>query len=194
MLKPLYCVLGLSALPLPVSVVSVAVGQEFRRGDQPSHQITRIYDRVADSTRLTLVVPGSSRPFGLKSRAWLDISLAYKGTIMRNIPTSVVLTFESFTPSRGGWAFAKPRELRVSSGKRVLAKIPASSYQKRRVRLLDSGRREILSYTLPTDQFVNMAAESELNLQVGGGTIRLRQRMELLRAIAHLLMAVERGK
>jgi hypothetical protein len=75
--------------------------------------------------------------------------------------------------------------LRVKSGESVKLELPAAEYEKLRVGLFDPGRREMLSFRIPTGLFVAMAAEPELELKAGDASMRLRGRaMEMLRDVA----------
>jgi hypothetical protein len=94
----------------------------------------------------------------------------------------VILTLECITPARGGWAFAHPPMLRVRSGKTIKLEVPAAHYDRLRVGLFDAGRREELSFRIPTEQFTGLAAEPEVEFKAGNASIRLRdERMEMLR-------------
>ena len=98
-------------------VMPSVVAQDFRAhlGGRASYQVTTLYDRVTDSTRVMVSLPASTRPFGLGSRVWLDAHFTFPGRRLQAAPEFVVLTLESWTPSRGGWAFAHPAKLRVES-------------------------------------------------------------------------------
>jgi hypothetical protein len=148
------------------------------------YETTTNYDRLTDSTRVTVVLKGSSRPFGLGSRVSLDLSFTYPGVHLTAPPEAVVLTLESFTPARGGWAFAHPQQLRVRSGKTVKLEVPAAHYAQLRVGLFDAGRREELSFRIPTEQFTPLAGEPEVEFKAGNASIRFRDaRMEMLREV-----------
>jgi hypothetical protein len=171
------------------SVPPMVQAQGFElRAKTAAYQASRVYDRLTGSTRETFTLEESSRRFGLKSRVWLDVSFTYPGRRLTVAPEAVVLTLTSFTPARGGWAFARPHKLRVVSAKKVMLEAPAADYEKLRARLFDSGRRETLSFDIPTEQFVAMVAEPEIELKSGNARMRLRQRgMEMLREIARRL-------
>jgi hypothetical protein len=118
----------------------------------------------------------------------LDVSFTYAGSRLTVPPEAVTLTLESFTPSRGGWAFSHPQALRISSGKTLKLEVPAADYEKLRVGLFDAGRREVLSFRIPTGEFVGMTTEAELELKAGKARIRLRDRgMGMLREVARRL-------
>lgn len=166
----------------------------FTRPRESFYSITRVHDRVTDSTRVTAVWQESSRRFGLKSRAWLDVSFAYAGRRMTAPPAVVILTLESFTPARGGWAFARPQKLRVRSGRSMKVDVPAAQYVKRPVSLFDTGRREMLSFRIPTDQFAAIVAQPELDLKAGNASFRLSGwKMDMLRDVVASMTAMGRG-
>lgn len=121
-----------AALLLAVPMATMAGTQSFR-ADQASdeaYEVTTIYDRLTDSTRVTVALKGSSRPFGLGSRIWLDVSFTYAGPRLTIPPEAVVLTLAGFTPARGGWAFAHPQRLRIRSGETLELAVPATEYEK----------------------------------------------------------------
>lgn len=170
--------------------VPAAVAQEFRaraRADK-SYPVTRLYDRVTDSTRVSTWIGSSRRPFGLGSRVWLSASFTFPGRRLRTSPAVAVFSLESWTPARGGWAFARPRELRVETGKVRIATIPAAAYVKRPVHLFDRGRSEELSFHLTQDEVTRLAGEPELVLKAGGASLRLdKHQMERIRALAKVM-------
>ena len=108
-------------------------------------------------------------------------------------PAFVVLTIESWTPGRGGWAFAHPQSLHIQSGDSIRLDVPATGYMKRRVHLLDSGRQEVLWFDIPSTDFTRLAGAPELTLRVGNARIRVRQRMEMLREVLRRMTPLERG-
>jgi hypothetical protein len=166
----------------------------FTRPGEDFYSITRVHDRLTDSTRVTAIWRESSRRFGLKSRAWLDVSFSYAGRRMTAPPAVVNLTLESFTPARGGWAFAHPRKLRMRSGKTMKLDVPAAQYLKRQAALFDTGRREMLSFQIPTDQLAAMVARPELELEAGNASFRFRARqMDMLRDMVIRMTTTERG-
>lgn len=90
--------------------------------------------------------------------------------------------FESFTPSRRGWAFARPQQLRIRSGDAVMLEVSPSEYIKRPVHLFDSGRRDALSFRIPAQQFAALASKPEIKLKAGNASVRLdERRMGVLR-------------
>jgi hypothetical protein len=182
--------------PLAPTAVPSVLAQDFRthvRTDN-SYVLSRLYDRVTDSTRVAAVLSAGSRPFGLGSTAWLMAAFTYQGRQLQAPPPFVVLSLESWTPSRGGWAFAHRRELRVEKGKIRLATIPAAGYVKRPVHLFDRARREELSFHIKPAQLAALADEPELVLKAGPATVRLDQRrMERLRALVRMMIIPDRG-
>jgi hypothetical protein len=178
-------------LAVPAAVPVRAQSFQADRASDAAYEVSTIYDRVTDSTRVSVALKGSSRPFGLGSRVWLDVSFTHSGPRLTVPPEAVVLTLESFTPARGGWAFAHPERLRVESGESVKLELPATEYEKLPVGLFDAGRREMLSFRIPTGQFVAMAAEPELELKAGDARMRLRGRaMDMLRDVARRIKPV----
>jgi hypothetical protein len=182
---------GATVVVLQLAVpTAMARAQNFRadRGSDAPYEISTIYDRLTDSTRVSVALKGSSRPFGLGSRIWLDVSFTHPGPRLTVSPEAVVLTLRSFTPARGGWAFAHPERLRVVSGESVKLELPAAQYEKLRVGLFDAGRREMLSFRIPTKELVAMAAEPELELKAGNARMRLRGRaLDMLRDVTRRL-------
>ena len=169
------------------------------REDQRSaeeYRVLELYDRVTDSSRVVATIAPTSRRFGLGSRAAVDVSYTYPGRDLTVSPEWVVITVESFTPARGGWAFARPRPLEVRSGGALKLQVPPAEYRKQPVRLFDAGRRESLSFRISPAEFLTLVSETELSLKVGGASIRLtRGRMELLRRLAgRLKSVVEAGR
>ena len=166
-------------------VVPTALAQDFRDHVRADHSdmVSRVYDRVTDSTLVAAALSSTSRPFGLGSTAWLLASFSFPGRRLLAPPAFAELSLESWTQSRGGWAFAHPRELRVEAGKTRLATIPASEYVKRPVYVFDRGRREELAFRIRAEQLAALAGQPELVLKAGGATIRLdTRRMAKLRA------------
>lgn len=175
---------------LAVPAATMARAQSFQadRASDAGYQVSTIYDRLTDSTRVAVALKESSRRFGLDSRVWLGVSFTHAGRRLTVPPEAVVLTLESFTSARGGLAFAHPQKLRVQSGRIVKLEVPAGEYEKLGFGLLDSGRHEMLSFRFPTEQFVAMAAEPELELKAGNARMRLRERgMGMLRDVVRRL-------
>ena len=164
------------------------------REDQRStehHPLLELYDRVTDSSRVIATIATTSRRFGLGSQVAVDVSYAYQSRDLTVSPDWVIITMESFTPARGGWAFARPRPLKVRSGGALRLQVPPADYRKQPVRLFDAGRREVLSFRVSPAEFLTLVSETELSLEVGGASIRLRgRRMETLRALAQRLKPV----
>lgn len=182
--------------PLAPTAVPTVLAQDFRnrvRADN-SYSLSRLYDRVADSTRVAAALNSSSRPFGLGSTAWLMAAFTFPGKQLQARPAFVELSLESWTPARGGWAFAHPRELRVETGKTRLATIRAAGYVKRPVHLFDRWRREELSFRISPEEFATLAGEPELVMKAGSATVRLdKRRMERLRALVREMTVPNRG-
>ena len=177
-------------------VVPTVLAQEFRNHVRADHSdvVSRVYDRVTDSTLVAAALSSTSRPFGLGSTVWLLASFSFPGGRLLAPPAFAELSLESWTQSRGGWAFAHPRELRVEAGKTRLATIPASEYVKRPVYVFDRGRREELAFRIGADQLAALAGQPELVLKAGGATIRLdTRRMAKLRAFVGEMTVHERA-
>jgi hypothetical protein len=175
-------------LPLLTAAPAQSQTHFAQRERQRGYQVTTIYDRETDSTRVTFTVLGSSRLFGLKSRAWIDLSFTYPGRRLISPPQTVLLTVESFTPSRGGWAFARPQELRIACADEEKLRLAPAHYEKRPVHLFDSGRREVLSFRIAARQIVAIAGEELLNLDVGRAKVRFRERrMAMLRDLVAVM-------
>jgi len=174
---------------------SVVAAQGFgpRRTAANAYRIAVVHDRLTDNTRVSASLSASSEPFGLDSRAWLDLSFTFSGARLVTPPATVVLTIEGWTPSRGGWAFAHPESLHVRSGDSIRLALPAAGYLKRRVHLLDTGRRDVLWYDIPSRDFTRLAAAPELIFTAGRARFRVQQRMEMLREVLHRMTPVERG-
>lgn len=187
---------SLGATGALVPAVPAVQAQDFRNRGRVdnAHALSRIYDRVTDSTRVAAALSSSSRPFGLGSTVWLLAAFTYPGRQLQGRPAFVVLSLESWTPARGGWAFAHPRELRVQTGKTRLATIPAAGYVKRPVHLFDGGRREELSFRIEPEEFAALARQPELVMKAGSATVRLdKRRMERLRALVKEMTVPDRG-
>ncbi len=164
-----------------------AQNSRFGSGSEP-YCVQEFYDRVTDSSRTVAVLSARSRRFGLGSRVSLDVSYAYPGRRLTEPPRWVTITLESFTPSRGGWAFARPRPLEIRSAGALRLTVGPVEYRKQRVHLFDTGRRELLSFRVASGALADLAAEPELSLKAGPAVVRLRgRRMELLRQVAQRL-------
>jgi hypothetical protein len=184
-----------SILQVAVPISSLVAVQGFgpRRTVANTYQLVVLHDRVTDSSRVTAAFTGSSRPFGLESRAWLGLSFTFAGVRLVATPPFVILTIESWTPAQGGWAFGHPESLHIQSGDSIRLDVPATGYMKRRVHLFDSGRQEVLWFDIPSTDFTRLAGAPELILRVGNARIRVRQRMEMLREVLRRMTPLERG-
>lgn len=151
-------------------------GHRSKRDERRGYQVTTIYDRQTDTTRVTYTVSGASRPFGLKSRVWIDLSFTYAGRRLTSFPHGVTVTLMSFTPSRGGWAFARTHALRIACADGEKVRVLPMRYERLPVRLFDSGRREVLSFHLPVRELLGLEGEELLDLKAGRATIRFRER------------------
>jgi hypothetical protein len=184
-----------SILQLAVPVTRLTAEQGFgpRSRIADEYQVAVIHDRIADSSRVTAVFTGSSREFGLDSRAWLGLSFSYPGIRVSSSPAFLTLTLEAWTPARGGWAFAHPESLRVRSGDSLRLEFPPAGYAKRRVHVLDSGRREELWFDIPSRDFTRLARAPELLFVAGRARFRVRERMEMLREVLRRMTPSDRG-
>ena len=184
-----------SILQLAVPMSSLVAVQGFgpRRTAANAYQLVVIHDRGTDSSRVTAAFTASSKAFGLDSRAWLNLSFTFAGVRLIATPPFVVLTIESWTPARGGWAFAHPESLHVESGDSIRLDVPATGYVKSRVHLFDSGRREVLWFDIPSSEFTRLAAAPELVFQAGRARFRVRERMEILHEVLRRMTPLERG-
>ena len=181
--------------PLAPTAVPTVLAQDFRnRVRDDSYAVSRLSDRVTDSTRVAAASSSSSRPFGLGSTVWLLAVFTFPGRQLQAPPAFVELSLEGWTPARGGWAFAHPRVLRVQTGKTHLMTIPAAGYVKRPVYLFDRWRREELSFRIAPEEFATLAREPELVMKAGSATVRLdKRRMERLRALVKEMTVPDRG-
>jgi hypothetical protein len=170
-------------LALPMSSVVAAQGFGPRRAIANTYRVVVVHDRLTDTTRVTASFTASSKPFGLDSRAWLDLSFTFAGVRLIAAPPFVVLTIESWTPARGGWAFGHPESLHVQSSDSFRLDVPAAGYVKHRVHLFDSGRREVLWFEIPSREFTRLVAAPELIFRAGRARFRVRERMEMLRTV-----------
>jgi hypothetical protein len=150
-----------------------------------------VHDRLTDSTRVSASFSASSKPFGLDSRAWLALSFTFSGARLLTPPSTLVLTLESWTPGRGGWAFAHPESLHIQSGDSIRLDLPPAGYLKRPVHPFDAGRQEVLWFDVPSDDFTRLAGAPELNFTAGHARFRVRERMEMLRDVLRHMTPVE---
>jgi len=182
-------VIGLSLVTFGVLLAPAAptaLGQDFAHGrrSESQYQPVTLYDRVADSTRVSLLLGHTPKPFGLGSTVWAHATFAFKGRRPPPRPTSAVVILDSWTPARGGWAFAHPQALQVRDGQARLATIPASQYVKRKVQLFDTGRREVLSFRVAADTLATLSRQPALTLRAGRAVVPLTARgMEALRIL-----------
>ena len=184
-----------SMLQLAVPTSSVVAVQGFGpRGTAASaYRIAVVHDRLADSTRVSASLSGSSKLFGLESRAWLDLSFTFAGARLVTLPPAVVVSIDSWTPGRGGWAFAHPESLHVRSSDSLGLVFPAAGYRKRPVHLFDRGRQEVLWFDIPSSTFKRLAEAPDLLFKAGRARFRVRERMELLHEVLRRMTPVERG-
>jgi hypothetical protein len=184
-----------SILQLAVPMSSLVALQGFgpRRTAANTYRVAVVHDRLTDSTRVSASFTATSKPFGLDSRAWLDLSFTFPGARLVTPPPAVVLTIESWTPGRGGWAFAHPEWLRIESGDSIRLEFPAAGYLKRRVHLFDTGRQEVLWFDIPSSDFTRLAGAPELLLTAGRARFRVRERMEMLHEVLRRMTPLERG-
>jgi hypothetical protein len=180
-------------LAVPMSTVVAVQGFGPRRMVANAYRVAVIHDRVTDSTRVSASLRASSKPFGLGSRAWLDLAFTFSGTRLVTPPSDVILTIESWTPARGGWAFAHPESLHIQSGDSLRLEVPAAGYLKRRVHLFDSGRQEVLWFDVPSSDFTRLAGAPELLFTAGRARFRVRERMEMLHEVLRRMTPGERG-
>ena len=189
---------ALTVLSLMGAQAPPVEAQRYREDQRSAerYRVLELYDRVADSSRVVATIAATSRRFGLGSRVAVDVSYTYPGRHLAISPEWIIITMESFTPARGGWAFARPRPLEVRSGGALKLQVPPAEYRKQPVRLFDAGRREMLSFRVSPAEFLTLVSETELSLEVGGASIRLKdRRMEILRALADRLKpVVEAGR
>jgi hypothetical protein len=180
-------------LALPMSSVVAAQGFGPRRAIANTYRVVVVHDRLTATTRVSASFTASSKPFGLDSRAWLDLSFTFPGVRLLTPPSVVVVTIDSWTPARGGWAFAHPEWLRIQSGDSLRLEFPAAGYLKRQVHIFDSGRREMLWFDVPSSAFTRLAGAPELLFAAGRARFRVRQRMEMLHEVLRRMTPVERG-
>jgi hypothetical protein len=184
-----------SLLQIAVPRTRVAAAQGFgpRSTAANAYRVAVVHDRLTDTTRVSASFTASSKPFGLDSRAWLDLSFAFLGARLVTPPSVLVLTVESWTPGRGGWAFAHPESLHIQSGDSIRLELPAAGYLKRPVRLFDTGRQEVLWFDIPSSAFTRLAAAPELVFKAGRAQFRVRERMEMLHELLRRMKPLERG-
>jgi hypothetical protein len=180
-------------LAVPMSSLVAVQGLGPRGTAANAYLVAVVHDRLTDSTRVSASLTATSKPFGLDSRAWLGLSFTFPGARLVTPPPAVVLTIESWTPGRGGWAFAHPEWLRIESGDSIQLEFPAAGYLKQRVHLFDTGRRELLWFDIPSSDFTRLAAAPELIFRAGRARFRVRERMEMLHEVLRRMTPLERG-
>lgn len=180
-------------LAVPVTSLTAIQGFGPRSRIASTYQVTIIRDRLTDSSRVTAFFAGSSKAFGLDSRAWLGLSFSFPGIQVSAPPAFLTLTIEAWTPARGGWAFAHPEWLHVRSGDSLRLEYPPAGYVKRRVHMLDTGRREELWFDIPLGDFTRLARAPELDFTAGRARFRVRERMEMLREVLRRMTPSDRG-
>jgi hypothetical protein len=185
-----------SILQFATPMLSPAGAQGFpiRSRAGSNNRVVTVYDRLTDSTRLSASIPARSKPFGLNSRASVDLSFGVRGARPNTPPAFVVLTIESWTPARGGWAFAHPQKLLIESGDSLRLEVPPAGYLKRRVHLLDTGRREMLWFNIASSDLRRLAGTPALFLKSGNARFEVRERgMEVVRELVGRMPPMERG-
>lgn len=188
--------LGVAASVLPLALPGTALAMQgfMRRSTDPQgYVIAATRDRLTDTTQVTATLSAPSRPFGLGSRAWLDLSFGFTGPRLTARPTAVRLTVESWTPARGGWAFAHSAPLEIRGGDSLRLELPAEGYLKRPVGLFDTGRREALWFAIPSADYARVARLPEVVFSVGRARFRVRERMEMLREVLRRMTPLARG-
>lgn len=149
----------------------------------PAYRIASFYDRFTDTTRVTFSLKAGSRPFGLGSRAWLDVAFAYRGRQPQELPELVRITIESSTPApKGSWAFGGPKRLHIRSDGPFHLELVAAGYNRRVVRSAQPQFQDALSYLMTPGQVRSAAAQPVLQVKVGNARFRLDDDgMEMLR-------------
>jgi hypothetical protein len=178
---------------MPAARLAAVQGFGPRSRTASEYEVTVIHDRVVDSTRVTGFFTGSSRTFGLDSRAWLGLAFSYLGDRLTARPAFVTLTIAAWTPARGGWAFAHPEPLQVRSGDTLGLEVAPAGYVKLPVHMLDSGRREELWFDIPSKGFDRLARAPDLVFSAGRARFRVRERMEMLRQVLGQMTPSDRG-
>ena len=149
------------------------------------YQLSAVYDRVANRTRVTVVPAQHYQPAFDKPTMSFAVSISYLGRPSAAAPDSVELDFITFTPPRAGWPLAHPHSLRIILDDSVRSEFPAAEYQRMSVGLFDRGRSEMSSYRIPSPAFLQLAGSSRVTLKVGRFTIKLDQQgFEGLRVLA----------
>jgi hypothetical protein len=184
-----------SILQFAMPLVTPADAQGFLGRSRAAivDRVVALHDRVTDTTRVSALLPVRAKPFGLGSRAWVGLSFSVRGTRLTVPPSFVVLTIEGWTPARGGWAFAHPQALLIKSGDSLRLEVPPAGYEKRRVHLFDTGRREMLWFNLESTAMRRLAREAALVLKSGRAQFEVRDRgMEVVREVVRRMTPRER--
>lgn len=179
-------------LAVPVTSLTAVQGFGPRSRIANTYQVTVIHDRLTDRSRVTAFFTGSSKAFGLDSRAWLGLSFSFPGIRVSAPPALLTLTIEAWTPARGGWAFGHPESLHVRSGDSLRLEFPPAGYVKRRVHILDSGRRDELWFDIPSRDFTRLARAPGLDFTAGRARFRVRERIEMLREVLRRMTPSDR--
>ena len=175
-----------------LAVLQVLIGHgkawaQMEMGPTPAYQVASFYDRVSDSTRVTFSLTKGSRPFGLGSRAWLDLAFAYAGARLDAPPRTVRLTIESSTPApKGSWAFSGPKPLHVTSLDGFHMELAPAGYTRRVIRSASPQFQDAVSFVVTPEQVRTAAAQQTLKLRAGNARLRLdSEGMQMIREAAH---------
>ena len=180
-------------LPLP----STPIPMPRRAGGIPErksrdYRVFTVYDRVANTTRLTVVPVRRGRRSLERASVSFSVSVTYPGPELTTVPDSVEFLFMAFAPARSGWALAHPDPLKLTVDDSLQAEIPSTSYRRLPVALTANGRREMIVYRVAVPQVMALAAAPESQLKVGRFTIRLDQYgREGLRALTARLVSAQ---
>jgi len=180
-------------LAAPMSSLAAAQGFGPRKTAANAYRVAVVHDRLTDSTRVSVSLSASSRPFGLDSRAWLDVAFTFSGAWLVTPPSALVLTIEGWTPARGAWAFAHPESLHIQSGDSLQLEFPAAGYMRRPVHLFDTGREEVLWFDIPSSDFARLAGAPEVLFTAGRAQFRVRERMEMMHEVLRRMTPEKRG-
>ena len=178
--------------------VSVPVPRPLLPGSWAEHgvheyQLSSIYDRVTDRTRVTVVPRQKYRPSYNQPNVSFSVSVTYSGREPTPAPDSVVFEVAVFSPARGGWPLAHPERLKVTLNDTIHLEFPSADYRRMSVHLNDRGRNETLDFRIPTTDFLSLAASSRARLKIGRFTIKLDQPgLDGLRALVPWLMPAGR--
>jgi hypothetical protein len=153
----------------------------------PAYDVSAIYDRLTDSTRVSFALREGSKPFGLDSRAWLDLVFTHSGKRLTAPPAVVSITIESSTPGRkASWAFAGPKPLHIrSEGSAFHLELIPAGYARRLLQSAQPQYRDALSFIVTPEQVEAMAEERVVDLKAGNARMRLGPaEMQMLREAA----------